>query len=140
MEITKHNIRQVIEDYLKSERIKYTTEGENSKGLMYEIYVGSLECYLQVEYNLDDDNDNDIVVQLFTKVDSYGDSLYHVDWLNWKEGDSIETEIESLIQQTKKINSLVNKVRNKIEQIKEICEENELDIEEFITINYDFDD
>jgi hypothetical protein len=138
MEITKHNIRQVIEDYLKSEHIKYITEGENSKGLMYEIYVGSLECYLQVEYNLDD-NDNDIVVQLFTKVDSYGNSLYHVDWISWKEEDSIENEIEALIQKTKKINSFVNKIRNKIEQIQEICEENEFDIEEFITINYDFD-
>jgi hypothetical protein len=139
MEITKHNIRQVIEDYLKSEHIKYITEGENSKGLMYEIYVGSLECYLQVEYNLDEDNDNDIVVQLFTKVDSYGDSLYHVDWISWKEEGSIEDEIEALIQKTKKINSFVNKIRNKIEQIQEICEENEFDIEEFITINYDFD-
>jgi hypothetical protein len=139
MEILKHNIRQVIEDFLKSNHIKYSTDNEGSKGLIYEIYVGSLECYLQVEYDLEDKGNHYIVVQLFTKVDDYGNSLYHSEWENDNNGDSIEGEIETLIQETKKINSLVNKVRNKIEQIKEICEENEFNIEEFITVNYDFD-
>jgi hypothetical protein len=51
----------------------------------------------------------------------------------------MEDEIEQLIDATKKLNAVINKVRNKIEQIQEICDENELDINEFISLNYDFD-
>jgi len=140
MKITKNNIREVIDTYLKENRIKYTTDHEDSMGMVYEIYVGSLECYLQLEYNMEDENDDVVFVQLFTKVDDWGESLYHQTWESDSEdGDTIEREIEVLIQETKRLNSVVNKIRNKIEQIQEICDENELDIEEFITINYDFD-
>jgi hypothetical protein len=140
MGVTKHNIRDVIESYLKNNRLKYTIDNEDSKGLFYEIFVGSLECYLQIEYDLDDDNDVYVVIQLFTKVDDYGMSLYHQDWDNKTDGaDSLEGEIETLIQETKRLNGVINKIRNKIEQIKEICEENDMEFEEFITLNYDFD-
>jgi hypothetical protein len=140
MEITKNNIREVIDAYLKENRIKWTTDHEDSMGMVYEIYVGSLECYLQLEYNLDDENDDVVFVQLFTKVDDWGESLYHQTWeSDSKGGDTIETEIEVLIQETKRLNSVVNKIKAKIEQIQEICDENELGIDEFITVNYDFD-
>jgi hypothetical protein len=140
MGVTKHNIRDVIESYLKNNRLKYTIDNEDSKGLFYEIFVGSLECYLQIEYDLDDDNDVYVVIQLFTKVDDYGMSLYRQDWDNKTDGaDSLEGEIETLIQETKRLNGVINKIRNKIEQIKEICEENDMEFDEFITLNYDFD-
>jgi hypothetical protein len=141
MTVTKNNVRDLIESYLKDNKIKYTTNYEDSKGLIYEIYVGSLECTIQVEYDLDNDEDNYIVLQLFTQVGKYdGRSLYHQDWDNENKFlDSIEDEIEQLIDATKKLNAVINKIRNKIEQIQEICDENELDINEFISLNYDFD-
>jgi hypothetical protein len=140
MKVTKHNVRDLIESYLKDNRIKYSTDLEDSKGLTYELYVGSLECYLQVEYDLDDENDEFIIVQLFTEIDKDGNSLYHQDWDNeGEEIDGLNGEIETLIQETKRVNSLVNKIHNKIEQIQEICDDNDFNIEEFITINYNFD-
>jgi len=141
MTVTKNNVRDSIESYLKDNKIKYTTNYEDSKGLVYEIYVGSLECNIQVEYYLDNDEDNYIVLQLFTQVGKYnGRSIYHQDWDNENKSlDSMEDEIEQLIDATKKLNAVINKIRNKIEQIQEICDENELDINEFISLNYDFD-
>jgi len=139
MNITKHNICESIEIFLKSNRIKYSIDDPDSKGLVYELYVGSLSCFLQIEYDLDNETDNFVYVQLFTNTDNAGNSLYHSEWNNEEHDDSLDTEIETLIQETKRINSLINKIRNKIEQIQELCDENELNIHEFISVNYDFD-
>jgi hypothetical protein len=140
MEVTKHNVCQIIEDYLKSKNIRFSIENSDSKGLLYELYKASLECYIQVEYDLDDEKENYVVLQLFTNVDDSGNSIYHSDWDNMKEdSNSIESEIDSLIEETRQINQAINKISSKIEQIKDICEEYNLEFDEFITLNYDFD-
>ena len=40
----------------------------------------------------------------------------------------------------KTVKKTVSKISTKINQIKDICEEYELDFEEFIQLNYDFDE
>jgi hypothetical protein len=86
------------------------------------------------------EDDDYIVLQLFDKVDYNGNSVYHSDWDNEDENaDSVEGEIENLIEAVKRINQGVGKINAKIEQIKDICEEYNLEFEEFITLNYDFD-
>ena len=139
MEITKHNVCQHIEDILKSLKIRYSILDPDSKGCVYELYVSSIEGHIQVEYNLDDDNDTYFVIQFFTNVDSNGLSLYHSDWDNESNGDSIEGEIEELLNAIKRINQGVSKIQTKIEQIKDICEEYNLEFENFIDILYDFE-
>jgi hypothetical protein len=138
MKITKHNVREIIENYLKSKKIKYSIDDEDNFGLVYEIYVGSLECYLQVEYDLEKIEDDYVVVQLFTEIDDLGNSLYSVTWENDEHHDSIESEIDTLIDETKQLNRAVIKIGKKIEDIIEICEEHGLSSEDFIQINYDF--
>jgi len=140
MKITKHNIKQTIEDFLKSKRIRYSISDEDSLGLTYELFIGYLECFLQVEYDLDAEySDKNVVVQLFTNVDSNGNSLYSETWENDGNYGSIESEIETLIDETKRMNSVVNKISKKIEQIIELCEDNGLDSHNFLTVHYDFD-
>lgn len=140
MEVTKHNICQTIEDYLKSKKIRYSISDSDSKGLLYELYIASIECYIQVEYDLDKEDDEYIVLQLFDKVDYYGNSIYHASWDNEDENaDSIEGEIDNLLEAVKRINQGISKISAKLDQIKEICEEYNLEFEEFITLNYDFD-
>jgi|688.fasta_scaffold904393_1 hypothetical protein len=138
--VTPHNICQTIEDCLKSKKIRFSISDSDSKGLVYELYISSIECYIQVEYDLDVEDDDYIVLQLFDKVDYNGNSVYHSDWDNEDENaDSVEGEIENLIEAVKRINQGVGKINAKIEQIKDICEEYNLEFEEFITLNYDFD-
>jgi prefoldin subunit 5 len=48
--------------------------------------------------------------------------------------------IDNLVEHVKKLNQAIAKISTKINQIKDICEEYELDFEEFITLNYDFDE
>ena len=139
MNINKHGIRELIENYLKSKKIKYSIDNEDNFGLVYEIYVGSLECYLQVEYDLEKIEDESVVVQLFTEVDDSGNSLYNVTWENDEHYDSLESEIDTLIDETKLLNKAVIKIGRKVEEIIEICEEHNLDLREFIQIEYNFD-
>ncbi len=138
MKVTKHNICQIIEDYLKSQKIRYSISHSDQKGLLYELYISSRECFIQVEYDLDKENDDYTILQLFDNVDDFGNSIYHSDWNNENQhADSVEGEIENLIEAVKRINQGIGKISAKIDQIKDICEEYGLDFEEFITINYD---
>ena len=87
------------------------------------------------------EKDNHVVLQLFSKIDDYGNSFFHQDWDNECEHcDSIEGEIDNLVEHVKKLNQAIAKISTKINQIKDICEEYELDFEEFIQLNYDFDE
>lgn len=139
MKITKHNICEVIDNYLKDQKIRYEVTGQDSKGCLYELFISSTSGFIQVEYDLDNENDNNTVLQLFTSVDDSGYSIYLSMWDSDDEScDSVEGEIDNLIDSVKRINRAIVKIQSKIEQIKDICDEYELSFEEFITLNYDF--
>lgn len=139
MKITKHNICEVIDNYLKDQKIRYEVTGQDSKGCLYELFISSTSGFIQVEYDLDNENDINTVLQLFTSVDDSGNSIYHSIWDSTDEScDSVEGEIDNLIDSVKRINRAIAQIQSKIEQIKDICDEYELSFEEFITLNYDF--
>ena len=140
MEITKHNICETIDNYLKEQKVRYEITGQDSKECTYELFVSSTSGFIQVEYDLDNEEDSYIVLQLFTPVTNSGTSIYHSEWDNECTGcDSVEGEIDNLIEAAKKINQGISKVSVKIGQIKDICEEYGLDFDQLITLNYDFD-
>jgi hypothetical protein len=139
MKITKHNICEVIDNYLKDQKIRYEVTGQDSNGCVYELFISSTSGFIQVEYDLDNENDINTVLQLFTSVDDSGNSIYHSIWDSTDEScDSVEGEIDNLIDSVKRINRAIAQIQSKIEQIKDICDEYELSFEEFITLNYDF--
>jgi hypothetical protein len=41
MEITKDNVREIIENYLKELKIRYNIEDSDSKGCVYELFISS---------------------------------------------------------------------------------------------------
>lgn len=152
MRITKANIRETIENYLKSIKVRYTIEED----YLYELFLGSVNGFIQLDLN-DNDEDNGLAIQLFSPIDYNGNSLYESLWENEEyiknenENDYIhipkenaveelESEIEELINNVKNINNAINKISKKIDQIKEICEEYQLELDTFIEILYDFED
>jgi hypothetical protein len=139
--VNKHNVCTIIETYLKEQKLPFNVLHSNNTVVNYEIFSGSTECYIQVEYKLDDTTDNEVFLQLFTKQNELAESHYHQEWMSWETEfqDSIESEIESLIEATKKLNKAFAKISAKLEQIKELCAENNLDFEELITVNFDMD-
>lgn len=139
MKITKYNIIQHIEEILKNLKIRFTIINRDSKGCHIQLYISSIEGNIQVEYSLDDVNDNYFCIQFFTDIDSDGLSLYYSHWDN-DSNDSIEVEIEELLNSIKRINQGISKIQTKINQIKDICEEYNLEFDNFIGVLYDFDD
>lgn len=140
MEITKHTVCETIENYLKELKVRYSILDPDSKGCVYELFISSMSGYIQVEYDLDDENDSFFLLQFYTPVDSTGHSIYHQEWDNECENcDSVEGEIDNLLESVKKINQGISKISTKIEQIKDLCEEYGLDFDSLITLNYNFD-
>lgn len=136
--VTKHNIEQIISDYLKSQNVRFDISDKNNFGFMCQLYISSVESFIQVEYNLDDEEDDVIYVQLFTEIDSNGVSLYHSNWDN-ESNESIEGEIDELMSSVKRINQGLSKIQAKLDQIRDICDEYNLEFDEFIDVLFDFD-
>lgn len=140
IEVTKQNINEKIENYLKEEKIRYNINFQDSIYCIYELFLGSESGYIQVEYDIDNDTDDYIVAQLYSGTYDKEQSIYHYYWDNQSEDHgSIEINIEALVEEVKKINKAIYKIKSKIEDIREICEEYELEFEEFIEIKYNFE-
>ena len=136
--ITKQNVYENIENYLKDNKIRYIVQ--NFPGCdNYELFLGSMSGFIQVETSEDEDDDS-VTFQFYSKIDGDGNSLYHSNADTEDEDFSLEDEIDALIDAIKKMNLVVAKIQTKIEQIKEICSENEMNYEDFITIVYNFND
>ena len=135
--ITKQNVYENIDNYLKENKIRYIVQ--NFPGCdTYELLLGSMSGFIQVETI--DEYDDSVTFQFYSKIDDNGNSLYNSNADTEDEDFSLEDEIDALIDAIKKINLVVAKIETKIEQIKEICSDNEMDYEDFITIVYNFND
>ena len=136
MEINKGNVIEVLEKYLKEQGIRFNVDGPSfdSNSYEYELLIGSTSAFIIVDFV----DRNDFVYFQFDSIDdrysNYGDT-------EDEEYDSfnLEEEIDNLVTYVKDMNKITAKISSKIEAIKEICEENDLDYEDFISINYDFD-
>ena len=138
MTYTKHNIKSIIDQYLTSKKIRYNIIENDDKVVFYELYVSSLIGNIQVEYDLTNDDDNFIMVSFF--ITNSDDTIIYDTLIDSDdESSDIENEIDELIEKTKRLNTVYNKIQTKIEQIKDICEENELNLDTFLSINYNFD-
>lgn len=141
--IDKHNITQIIDEYLKTNKIRYTIIEQDVRMVLYQIFIGSMDGFIQIEYDLDSSSENILITYYSNVNDDNGLSLYESVVDNYDSPltqINVEGEIEQLIDQVKILNKAVAKIGQKIEQIREICEEYNLEIEEFIEVIYNFED
>ena len=135
--ITRFNVTDKIESYLKDNKIKYIISDSDNFGCSYELLIGSITGNIQVELNGHDLTDDSVTIQTFNTSNS-DTSIYESLW-DSEDSESLESEIENLVQQVKNINIGVAKIEKQIEKIKDICNEYELNVDMFIDVVYNFE-
>jgi ABC-type transport system substrate-binding protein len=122
------NIVKNVGDYLKNLGIQFSVEKVESNVVLFELYTIDVSSYVQIESNGGKFN-----AFLYIRLDD--DILYDIDW---EEGGStsIEEEIDNLIDEANKLGEVVSEVSRKLREIIKICDENDINYEKFIAINY----
>lgn len=131
---------EVIETYLKQNKIKFTVEEEN----YFELLFGSQSGFIQVE---GDDNDAEVVFQFFSRG---GDESLYSEILtlspdNLNDNGQIDFSIiEEYIEELKcnvfEITRKLSKIKHHLDIIEGYCDELQIDLETILTINYNFED
>lgn len=139
MQVTKHNLVSAITSYLVKNKIRFVIIEENDLGAFLEVIVGSLIGYIQVEYNLNEADDNEVVIQKFVRFgnEDFTLEVYDADIGTGLDISEIESELEGLIEKTKVLTITLSKIETHINKIIEICEENQLPHTAFVN-NIDF--
>ena len=122
------NIVKNVGDYLKDLGIQFSVEKIKSNEVLFELYTIDVLSYIQIESSR-----GKFSAFLYIKLDN--DILYDIDW---EEGGStsIEEEIDNLIDEANKLGEVVSEVSRKLREIIKICDENDINYEKFIAINY----
>ena len=122
------NIVKNVGDYLKNLGIQFSVEKVESNVVLFELDTIDISSYIQIESNGGKFN-----AFLYIRLDD--DILYDIDW---EEGGStsIEEEIDNLIDEANKLGEVVSEVSRKLREIIKICDENDINYEKFIAINY----
>jgi hypothetical protein len=139
MQVTKHNLISAITSYLVKNKIRFVIVEENDLGAFLEVIVGSLIGYIQVEYNLNEADDNEVVIQKFVRFgnEDFALEVYDADLGTGLDISEIESELEGLIEKTKGLTIALSKIETHINKIIEICGENQLPHTAFVN-NIDF--
>jgi hypothetical protein len=108
--------------------IQFSVEKIKSNVVLFELDTIDVLSYVQIESNGGKFN-----AFLYIRLDD--DILYDIDW---EEGGStsIEEEIDNLIDEANKLGEVVSEVSRKLREIIKICDENDINYEKFIAINY----
>jgi hypothetical protein len=122
------NIVKNVGDYLKNLGVQFSVEKVESNVVLFELDTIDVSSYVQIESNGGKFN-----AFLYIRLDD--DILYDIDW---EEGGStsIEEEIDNLIDEANKLGEVVSEVSRKLREIIKICDENDINYEKFIAINY----
>lgn len=127
--------KKEVEKLLRDKKYNFQLFHEADNSINYLIYRGNLCCWIQLEG--DEKECTDYQVYIRFSEDSY-DDLYQE--INSYTFQSLSDSVEEMINYSVDLNRVLNSIQNKIEQIKELADSINLDYEEFITVNFDFDE
>ena len=123
----EEKVFEIITVFLKEKKISFNVDRHSTTD-NFELYIGSDSGFIQVEYS-ELRNEASVCIQFYSKIDRQGNSLYNSS-IEISEIIDLHTEIEQLIYEVKSL----------IDKIQEICDENNLEIDDFITIEYNFEE
>ncbi len=134
--ITPNNVKDITSNILKGLKLKFNLDDELSDFYLYEVYVGSETLMIQVE--TDTKQDDLVILTVFDEAQKWEEMIDGTNQSSINDLD-IEGLIEDAVSKTKNDIKIKAKIIAKIEQIKELCNENDLDVDDFIEINQDLD-
>ena len=111
--------QDIIEKYLKSQGIKYllNIDSVNDTDPYYDIFVGSEESHIQLEFSSKDKEDEELCAQFW--VGEPDCSVYHESSYHIKTQDDLEGCIEELLNAAKSYIRLKSKIEALLDKIKE---------------------
>lgn len=132
--INNKSILNIIENFLNENDIYYNSEfGYYKKYFFCEIS----NLFLEI-------NANECDVKFTIKKNTreiYSTSLELRDNQDWLEfHNEILEELQNIIDKTKSIQRTINKIEINIDKIKDLCEEENLNLNDFINIKFDIED
>jgi len=114
--------QEIIEKYLNEKGIKYllNIDNVNDTDPYYDIFVGSEESHIQLEFSSKDKNDEELCAQFWVgepDCEVYHENSYHI-----KNQEDLEGCIEELLNAAKsyvrlkaKVDALLDKIREEIQ-------------------------
>lgn len=130
--INNKTIPEIIENFLNQRNIKYISGFSNVAFIEFSINTSDIilnivdEC--EVIFKIRNESLNNLV---------YWNSLELKDNQSWSEFyDEILEELQNIIDKTKSIKRTINKIEIYIDKIKDLCEEEGLNLNNFIDIKF----
>jgi hypothetical protein len=123
-----------VEQSLKEQRINYefTNWGDGSGTCNFELMIGSQSAWLQIEETLNVEEPS-VEVHFYDDPNILGyDQTEEVKNFNWDP----TSEIEGLISFIKGKIRAESKIQSYIEKIVDLCKENSLELNDYISINH----
>jgi hypothetical protein len=138
MKLYQVELTEKVSDWLRSKKIKFTLDDDEFDNDHYfEFWIGSGKGGIMLEYSPIESNVMP-TIQIFSKVDNGGNSLYESIFEYNGDFENLTSEIEELIDYIKLENRIIAKIESKIDEIKALCDELQIDSEQFISVNYEF--
>lgn len=140
------SIKEHISFVLTRLKKKFTlTEDKKYEVLIFELDVNPEVVYIDVSY-LDEDGNfspDGVEIVFYTHPSQEGHIFYENTFIPTDSEDltgDLESEISELLEQSKVINKALKKIHKKLQDIEEICSEVGISFEDFITVEYSFQD
>lgn len=122
--MNEQNASQQIAQFLKLKKLPFVYD-ENCD--IFEILIGDeINPTIQLEYSDNRDLDEIYLSFWFNEFVETGE---------YNNVEDIEDNLFQIVDHAKNYTKCVSKIRKKLEQIEEICEEYDLDINDFVTIH-----
>ena len=128
MELTEQLKQHIIETLGKLNFIIHDEEPHDT--INYEILLGSQTCWIQLEIA-----EGYCVIQLY---DHPEDATFS-EILEIYEMTDVSGDIQELIEPTKSKIKAEARIESYIQKIYDICEEAQLNVDDYISLNHDFD-
>jgi hypothetical protein len=125
-----------VSDWLLNKKIKFELDNSDDNHF-FTFWIGSGVGNIQIEY-LPIESISMPFIQLFTRIGKNDNNVCENVFEYNGDFKELTLKIEELIDNIKRINRVIHKIEDKIDQIKELCEDIQIDYEQFIIINHEF--
>lgn len=121
-----------IEVYLKENKFKFNTESDKGVVHYIDVFLGSTTLMIEFLGFGGDDVEHEIAFSNDLNKLPITQEIYN-------NIEDVISDFENAVEVTKRVNKGLSLIHTKLESIKEICDDYDLEIDEILTIHHDFE-